>query len=360
MRHYLIALLLVTTIFSGCLFDEEKSEIEKRSPITSPEPFQVFQRQADGTANITISGTVVSTCNLIAARLVYLTADGSELGNETEWKTIVSTEKSADSKFLGTINAHAGWFRLELHFSLNESIVNSTTVSPVGVGEVFITAGQSNSANHGSPTLTPTGARVSSWGLDGWQFAADPQPIATGEGGTPWPHLGDLLVQRYDVPIGLISVGWAATSVEQWIPTTESDDLFSRIELALEEVGPQGVRAILWHQGESDLALETSTEEYAQRLGEVINTSRDVAGWQLPWIVARASYLPSYSDESLALIINAQQLVIDNDPLTFEGPYTDDMIGEEWRYDTVHFNEAGLIEHAIRWNHSIVAMMNDF
>ncbi|DAC48625.1 MAG TPA: hypothetical protein HA340_06545, partial [Candidatus Thalassarchaeaceae archaeon] len=61
----------------------------------------------------------------------------------------------------------------------------------------------------------------------------------------------------------------------------------------------------------------------------------------------------------LALIIDAQQLVINNDPLTYEGPYTDDMIGGEWRYDTVHFNEAGLIEHAIRWDESIVVMMND-
>jgi len=358
MRYFLIALLLVITTFSGCLSNEEKSEIEERN-ITSPEPHQVFQRQADGTANITVSGIVVSSCNQIDAQLVYLAADGSELGNETEWESIVAAEKSAASTFFGTINANAGWFRLELRFTQNETIVYSTTVSPVGVGEVFITAGQSNSANHGSPTLAPNDSRVSSWGLDGWQFAADPQPIATGEGGTPWPHMGDLLAQRYDVPIGLISVGWGGTSVEQWLPTTATDDLFSRIELALEEVGPQGVRAILWHQGESDLALETSTEAYTQRLGEVINASRDVAGWDLPWIVARASYLPSFSDESLALIIDAQQLVIDNDPLTYEGPYTDDMIGEKWRYDTVHFNEAGLIEHAIRWNESIVVMMKD-
>ncbi len=358
MRHFLIALLLVTTIFAGCVSNEEKIPIEERN-ITSPEPYQVFQRQADGTANITISGIVVSSCNQIDAKLVYLAADGSELGNDTEWKIVVATETSADSTFVGTINANVGWYRLELRFTLNDTIVNSTTVSPVGVGEVFITAGQSNSANHGSTTLTPTDSRVSSWGLGGWQFAVDPQPIATGEGGTPWPHMGDLLAQRYDVPIGLISVGWGGTSVEQWLPTTATDDLFSRIELALEEVGPQGVRAILWHQGESDLALETSTEEYAQRLSEVINASRDVAGWELPWIVARASYLPSFSNESLALIIDAQQLVINNDPLTYEGPYTDDMIGEEWRYDTVHFNEAGLIEHAVRWDESIVVLMND-
>ena len=40
--------------------------------------------------------------------------------------------------------------------------------------------------------------------------------------------------------------------------------------------------------------------------------------------------------------------------LTFAGPSTDDMIGPGGRFpDEVHFNEAGLIEHAKRWNDTI-------
>ena len=34
-------------------------------------------------------------------------------------------------------------------------------VEPVGIGEVFVTAGQSNSANHGNPALIPADPRVS-------------------------------------------------------------------------------------------------------------------------------------------------------------------------------------------------------
>ncbi len=358
MKHILIVLLFVFAAFSGCIGNDEE-EIEGEQSITSPEPHQVIQRKADGTAGIPVFGKVGIFCNLIEARIVPISEDGIELGNNSEWSIIVASEKNADSEFFGTINANAGWYRVELRFSQNGTIVDAKSISPVGVGDVYIISGQSNSANHGIPTLTPSESRVSAWGPNGWQFAADPQPIATGEGGSPWPHLGDLLVQRYDVPIGIISVGWGGTSVEQWLPSTSIDGLFNRIVLALDEVGPYGARAILWHQGESDLALGTSTELYSQQLEEVINSSRDVGGWDIPWIVARASYLPSFSNESMEQILDGQQLVIDNDPLTYEGPYTDDLIGDEWRYDTVHFNEAGLIEHAERWNSSIAILMGD-
>ena len=343
-------------MFSGCV-GNEKEVIKGEQSITSPEPHQVIQRTEDGTAGIPVSGKVGFFCNLIEARVVSLLEDGTELGNSSEWVTIVASEKSEGSEFFGTINANAGWYRVELRFYQNGTTVDIKSISPVGVGDVYIISGQSNSANHGIPTLTPNDSRVSAWGPDGWQFAADPQPIATGEGGSPWPHLGDLLVQRYEIPIGIISVGWGGTSVEQWLPSTSTDGLFNRIVMALDEVGPHGARAILWHQGESDLALNTSADVYSQRLGEIINSSRDVGGWNIPWVVARASYLPSFSNKSMEQIVDGQQLVIDNDPLTYEGPYTDDMIGDEWRYDTVHFNEAGLIEHAIRWDSSISILM---
>ena len=358
LKHYLIILLFIFSTISGCISnDENQSNSSFKSSIESPEPHQIIQRKSDGTAGIPIMGVVESYCNLIEARLVSMTKDGIESGNNSEWSTIVAAEKSEGSEYFGTINAVAGWYRVEIRFSQNGTIIDTKSVYPVGIGEVFIISGQSNSANSGDTKLIPSDSRVSAWGFEGWQFGEDPQPIATGEGGSPWPYFGDLLVQEYGVPIGLISVGWGGTAVHQWLPGPSSDSLFHRIEAALDEVGPYGARAILWHQGESDLQIETSSEVYSERLGVVINTSRDHAGWDIPWVVARASYLPTFSNESMARIVDAQQIVIDNDPLTFEGPYTDDLIGEEWRYDGIHFNELGLIEHAMRWNTSVIGLI---
>ena len=230
------------------------------------------------------------------------------------------------------------------------------TVNPVGVGEVFIVAGQSNSANSGDAPLTPTDSRVSTWGPSGWRFGYDPQPAATGNSGSPWPVAGDLLASRYDVPIGFLSVGFGGTQVDRWVPS--QNDLFPRITDALDAVEPNGARAILWHQGESN-AGGTAAEDYARMLGEVVLGSREYAGYEIPWIVARVSFVPNGDPVKMGWIIEGQNAVIDEDPLTFPGPPTDDLNGTQWRYDTIHFNEAGLREHASRWDSRIATAMAD-
>ena len=327
--------------------------------LESPDSHQIVQRQSDNMGTFSINGKIHFDCDYIEARLTEIDLNQQLISEPSEWKMIANSYKPSGSSFYGSIQADVGWYQMEIRFSYQGVPVEFENVSPIGVGEVFLISGQSNSANYGDTLLTPQDPRVSSWGPDDWQIGADPQPIATGSGGSPWPALGDSLVQRYDVPVGLISVGWGGTSVGQWLPDA-GDNLFSRIVLALDEVGPNGARALLWHQGESDLAGGTNTEDYTVRLSEIITASRIEAGWELPWIVARASYLPNYEASEMERIINAQQAVIDADPLTFEGPYTDDLIGEQWRYDNVHFNELGLIEHADRWESSIINIMPDY
>ena len=170
-------------------------------------------------------------------------------------------------------------------------------------------------------------------------------------------HLnGDLLAERLDVPIGFISVGWGGTSVGQWLPGAPGPDvspLYDRLRNALEIIGPNGARAVLWHQGESDSASGTRGERYADRLQQVIDQSRKDGEFDIPWIVAKAAYLPSTSSRSESRILEGQSQVIQNDALVFAGPLTDDLIGNEWRWDTIHFNEAGLREHALRWADAI-------
>ena len=328
--------------------------------INSPQNHQIIQRQGDGKGQLPISGHIDYDYDFVAARLIEIDVNGTNISSPSEWHTVHSSFKSGGS-FFKNIDIDTGWYRMELEISNQGVITETIIVEPIGVGEVFIVAGQSNSANHGNVTLTPTDSRVSTWGNDGWRFATDPLPIATGSGGSPWPALGDHLTLRYDVPVGIISVGWGGTKIEQWLPDDPSSDpLFDRITMALNEVGYLGARAILWHQGESDLASGTTTEEYESMLNEVIMGSRIAASWDIPWVVARASYLPGFSAESLAEIVDAQQSVIDNDSLTYLGPDTDDLIGDSWRYDSVHFNEEGLREHARLWDISISVMMQDF
>ena len=316
--------------------------------IQSPDEHQIIQRDEYNKAVFPVSGSTKYTVDLIEGRYITL-----ETGFESEW---VSLAVPLSSNFYGTIEVPTGWHRLELRFMNEGTQVALHTVNPVGVGEVFIVAGQSNSANSGDAPLTPTDSRVSTWGPSGWRFGYDPQPAATDNRGSPWPVAGDLLASRYDVPIGFLSVGYGGTQVDRWVPS--QNDLFPRITDALDAVEPNGARAILWHQGESN-AGGTAAEDYARMLGEVVLGSREYAGYEIPWIVARVSFVPNGDPVKMGWIIDGQNAVIDEDPLTFQGPYTDDLNGTQWRYDTIHFNEAGLREHASRWDARISTAMAD-
>ena len=316
--------------------------------LDSPDSHQIVQRDEYSMGVFPVSGTTEHTVDLVEGR--YTSLDNV---SPSEWVFVAVPIGSA---FYGTIEVPTGWHRLEFRFIHEEIHVDTVTVEPVGVGEVFIVAGQSNSANHGEYPLTPTDPRVSTWGSDGWRFGHDPQPAATGASGSPWPVLGDLLANRYDVPIGFLSVGYGGTKVDRWVPA--ENDLFPRIVDALDAVQPSGARAILWHQGESN-AGGTTIEDYAEMMAAVVLGSRAHTGVEIPWFLARVGFVPNGDPVKMGWVVGGQNAVIDADPLTFAGPYTDDLNGTDWRYDTIHFNEAGLREHAARWDTRIATAMDD-
>ncbi len=316
--------------------------------LESPDSHQIVQRNEYSMGTFPVQGSTEYTVDLIEGRHTSL-----DNGTPSDW---VHIAVPIGSDFYGTLDVPTGWHRLEFRLMNEGQELDILTVEPVGVGEVFIVAGQSNSANHGDYPLIPTDPRVSTWGPNGWRFGHDPQPAATGNSGSPWPALGDLLSNRYDVPIGFLSVGYGGTKVDRWVPA--QNDLFPRITNALDAVQPSGARAILWHQGESN-AGGTTTEDYAEMMAAVVLGSRAHTGVEIPWLLARVGFVPNGDPVKMGWVVGGQNAVIDADPLTFAGPHTDDLNGTDWRYDTIHFNEAGLREHAARWDTRIAAAMNE-
>lgn len=124
-----------------------------------------------------------------------------------------------------------------------------------------------------------------------------------------------------------------------WNVPAYSGELYSRLQAALFYTGAHGVRAVLWHQGESDDLMGVPMQTYVDNLQTVINASRVNAEWDVPWVVARASLFSSR-------IINAQDEVIASTPGVFAGPSTNQIRD---RYDGVHFNAMGLQKHAHGW-----------
>ncbi|MGI9427737.1 MAG: sialate O-acetylesterase [Bythopirellula sp.] len=323
----------------------------------------VFQRDSQNRASVPVSGLVAAGITSIEARATP--RDGQ--GTSTQWQVIDAS--LGDGSYAGELTLDGGWYDLQVRSLNGNSVVEQRSVERVGVGEVLVIAGQSNSANYGNPALAAVEDRVSAFDLNRWQHADDPQPIATSSGGSPWPALGDALVAELNVPIGFVTVGWGGTSVAQWLPGAGGPDpqgpLYDRLRDALQALGPDGARAVLWHQGESDNSANTSTSDYQQRLENIIAQSRSDAGFAIPWGIAQASFI-SLSNPTDLNIIDAQAAVANNDPLNFVGAATDDLGGPAWRWDGIHFNEPGLREHAERWfdqlllNFDFVQFVGDF
>jgi hypothetical protein len=317
-----------------------------------PQPHAVFQRDAGGFAHLPVRAEGLGEGLRLEARALPLQG---QRGNATDWLSIPAGANSGS--FAGEIRLEAGWYALELRAWQDGTGESLYRVEPVGVGEVLVIAGQSNSANHGQPALVPTDPRVSAFDGQSWRLAADPQPIATGAGGSPWPALGDILAEALDLPIGFVSVGWGGTRVDQWLP---EGALYPRIADALAGLAPNGARALLWHQGESDAAQGTSAADYAQRMDRIIQASRgEPAAADLPWGIALVSFLPGGDAARRAAIIEGQRAVIEAGPMVFEGPDTDPWIGEEYRWDGIHFNERGLRTHAAGWATAIAEQFSD-
>lgn len=306
----------------------------------------IYQRNAQNQATVPINGLVISGITSVEARAIPRPGTG---GNPTGWQIIDSSPSGGS--YSGSLAMEIGWYDIEVRSLDGADVIDQRMVERVGVGEVFVIAGQSNSANYGSDSLAPTDDRVSTFDLNSWRLAVDPQPIATGAGGSPWPALGDSLATDQAVPVGFISVGWGGTSVAEWLPGASgpaATPLYDRLQAALQALGPGGARAVLWHQGETDNALNTSTVDYRQRLETIIAQSRIDAGFDIPWGIAQATFIPPANVDQN--VINAQQQVAENDPLNFVGAFTDDLVGPAWRApDGIHFNETGLREHAARW-----------
>jgi hypothetical protein len=314
--------------------------------IAQPMERAIFQRDEHGVAEVPVAATVADG----QADTIEVRATNRQTQLPvTDWAKVTAGMK---------LTLPAGWYQLEFRAMKAGPAVATGTVERVGVGEVFVTCGQSNSANHGNPQQKAQDDRVSSCNYQNglWLHADDPQPGATGSGGSPWALLGDLLVKKHDIPVGFICTGVGGTAVSFWTPNGKG---YPRLKQALQLAGSHGCRAVLWHQGESDSIAGTSAENYAKMLGEAIAQSRTDAGWDVPWGVALASFhpAPEATAERQAAVVSGQQKVITTVPGVFQGPETDSFHTRGWLADTVHFNAQGLAAHAQGWAEALAPLM---
>ena len=347
--------------------------------LTAPRPHEVVQRIHPAGAAVRIAGTLSRPAESGDRLLVSWEEGNTFLPDTAPVAHLAAGQTRFDHVFW---LPSGGWHRLRVLWSGAGRGPASSEPVAVGVGEVFLVAGQSNAANHGESRQKPGSDRVVAWDGTRWRVAEDPQPGASGQAGSFLPTLGDRLVQAWDVPIGFIPVAEGATSVREWLPKDvplpnpptllghvvqgadsrwrSRGDLFDRLVQRGLSTGNPGFRAVLWHQGESDAnqadpGRTLSADDYVRLLTDLIRTSGREWRRDVPWFVAQASY-HTPEDPGSPSIRDAQAEVVRRG-VAFAGPDTDALTGRfrDLGGRGVHFSAEGLEAHGKLWAEKLLA-----
>lgn len=280
--------------------------------------------------------------------------------HQTAWTKASFTISDGKLTSIVRING-GGWYQLNIRCRKDGLVVSHGAVTPVGVGEVFLIAGQSYATNTNEVQMkvVDVGQRVAAYNFRtaAWQVANDPQPTADqSDGGSIWPALGDLLVSSLNVPVGFANVAYGGTSSAQWQP---GGGLFG----PLADVGKnlKSVRAVLWQQGESDVIGKVSAEDYVKNLVAIRDEAAKVWGYTSPWLLAKSTLHPTVYDDPAGegRIRNAVERLL-SQPGFLRGPDTDVLDGANrgGPDSRRHFSGEGQRNAAALWFAAIMPLIN--
>ncbi|UHG90957.1 sialate O-acetylesterase [Spirosoma oryzicola] len=351
--------------------------------ITYPESRAVFQRGNDDFSTIYISGNYYQPVDSVQARVV---AEQSGQGINTEWATVQRNPQGGI--FQSSLRAKGGWYRLEVQAFSGGAIVGTDVIRKVGVGEVFIITGQSNAQgfqNFGA--LGASDDRVNCVTYDNstanslndppaptfQQLGASSLIGPRGQSAWCWGVLGDLIAKQYNVPVLFINTAWQATTINNWKESADGQITknifalgtpnenfpagmpYANLLIALRYYcSLQGLRAVLWQQGENDnVPLHSSRKVYSEGMQYLVNKTRSDTDRYPAWVLARSSYNVGEVSQD---IIQAQNDVINTyNNNVFAGPFTDNI--QIPRYEgNVHFGGEGLQQLGQAWFNSLNAI----
>jgi hypothetical protein len=313
--------------------------------VLSPQPYQIFQRDAAGRSSIPISGTFKGTPRAIQARW--------SAGN---WQTIA--DHPSGGSFTGVLtNQSAGQGILDVRFADNPNIFWRQRY--VGIGDVYLIAGQSNAEGRINAPQFYTHPRLRAGvydQLNRWREAYDPTDSSFTTQYSVWPLLATKIMETTGVPVAFITTGQGATGlVAMGAPWSKPNASYAACVASVRSSGVNGLKAVLWYQGETDANSPVMTEaQYRDALKRLRGNLATDFGWaNLPLVTAQLAYFHSTGSTETAASLNAVRLAQANPQTTgiFTGPILYDLdISEASRGDGQHINTPAHAQvEAKRW-----------
>lgn len=302
MRFASIVLLTLAVTSGAFAADAFKS-------ITGPAPYRVYQRSADNTAAIEVSGELVSGLQgSVEARLLK----AGKVMPGFDWKVI-----STGSSFAGKVEKVPVGGPYTLEVRAKDGGPSAVKIFPgILVGDLWIMAGQSNMEGCGKLTkIEEADVHVNALYFgDKWGVAEDPlcwfnegsDPVHWSDpedpsvreanaqrdrldrdfGAGPCVRFGKEMYNATGVPIGLVVCPHGGTNLEQWSPKLKDLGGKSLYGSMMRRVNLAGgkVAGCLWYQGEAD-AIDLDGKDYKENTINFIKSLRaDLGQPNMPFI----------------------------------------------------------------------------
>jgi hypothetical protein len=323
--------------------------------IKTPAAYQVVQRDpVSNKGQITISGLYFGNPTAIEASW-----------NGLPFQTIVASPSGGT--FTGVLtDLPPGQGTVTVRYA--DAITTSSSVTTVGVGDIFVLAGQSNFSGRGFSNqtyLAPTSGVVATmYGNDyTWKTLIDPVDTNTGQidaisadasSGSVFPLLAALIAANQNVPIAFVPTAKGGSTASQWLPAANhfsTSTLYGSMANRISSVGGK-TRAVLWYQGETDAQNCVTYSNYTSQMNTIIDSiASDFPNTKT--LVGQIGHT-TYTDSCVDDIRRAQQDLPKNNTNALQGAITYDINLSDEAGDTLHFRSNGDLKlFADRWWNAI-------
>lgn len=312
-----------------------------------PQNWQIFQ-QKEGQASFKMSGTyeieesvLEEEQNSREAAQVYVRVLEENTGRIV--KNWMPCHMLEDQNWNVEVSMQTGGlYRVETALSLDkdrkalEWSFRGDMIQHLGVGDVYVIAGQSNSAGYGRDSVyDPVELGIHLLRNSGkWDIAAHPMNDSTdtihevnaeraNTGHSPYLSFARRLKQVLNYPIGLLQCSLGGTSLADW-STEKKDGLYANMIKTIRS--QNGVKGILWYQGCSD-TYDDSYKSYEENFTHLVEQTRaELQEPDLPWITVQLNRVTpknQHSDVAWGSVREAQRQVAHHIPNVSIIPTTD-------------------------------------
>lgn len=284
-----------------------RSNDSSQTPVTiefGPQDWQILQQDQSGRASIDLTGawwTIAKRKNPEVRVRVAREGTCSAIGRAYDW---VVAETKVDHSIQGEDAGKIGTWKIKLKdvpcgglYRVETSVGSAKdaiewrrageAIHFLGVGDVWLIAGQSNAEGYGrDPVEDPAELGVHEYREQkGWQLAAHAHRHH------PWLAFAKRLKKELGYPIGLIPTAVGGSPVSRWDPEPNGD-LYANMAASVKSAG-NNLKGVVWYQGESDTGPDAHPH-YKSRFTHFLNGVRELSkNPRLPIITVQLNRLLS-------------------------------------------------------------------